>query len=287
MRILVNQQELSVTLENERTVGDVVEQLRSWLATSGMRISRLAMDAADVSETEPATWETRPLADIDELAIEAIPPADHDPNAMLTLIEYLELLGRALKSTDAGSLRDVLGEYRYVASTLERILRATGQSRELLAPIETVAASLLDTTGDAAPSDDELGVLKADAGKSVDAVLSNVQSRLSEVLRPEEELQVTAGLLSRTLPEVAEVAVLLQQGRDEEAMQRIVRFTELAGKYIRLRGDEEIEDLHGPLNELVDALDNNDTVLIGDLLEYEVAPRFEASVARVIDETEQ
>ena len=287
MRILVNQQELSVTLENERTVGDVVEQLRSWLATSGMRISRLAMDAADVSETEPATWETRPLADIDELAIEAIPPADHDPNAMLTLIEYLELLGRALKSTDAGSLRDVLGEYRYVASTLERILRATGQSRELLAPIETVAASLLDTTGDAAPSDDELGVLKADAGKSVDAVLSNVQSRLSEVLRPEEELQVTAGLLSRTLPEVAEVAVLLQQGRDEEAMQRIVRFTELAGKYIRLRGDGEIDDLHGPLNELVDALDNNDTVLIGDLLEYEVVPRFEASVARVIDEMEQ
>ena len=207
---------------------------------------------------------------------------------MLTLIEYLELLGRALKSTDAVSLRDVLGEYGYVASTLERILRTTGQSREILAPIETVAASLMDnTTGEAAPSDEDLALLKADAGKSVDAVLSNVQSRLSEVLRPEEELRVTAGMLSRTLPEVAEVAILLQQGRDEEAMQRIVRFTELAGKYIRLRGDDEIEDLHGPLNELVDALDNNDTVLIGDLLEYEVAPRFEGSLARVIDESEQ
>lgn len=287
MRILVNQQELSVTLEDERTVGDVVEQLRNWLATSGMRISRLAMNATDISDSERSQWETRPLDDIDELSIETRPPIDRDPDALLTLIEYLELLARALKSADSDSLRDVLGEYRYVASALEGVLRATGQPGELLAPIESITAAVIDTTGETVPSGDDLEVLKADAERNVDTALSGVQSRLSEVIRPEEELQVTAGLLSRTLPEVAEVAVLLQQGRDEEAMRRIVRFTDLAGKYVRLSNDGEMEQLHEPLNELVDAFDNKDTVLIGDLLEYEVVPRLENSVARVIRESEQ
>jgi hypothetical protein len=87
------------------------------------------------------------------------------------------------------------------------------------------------------------------------------------------------------------VSILLQTGKDRQAMDTIVRFSELAQSLVRvvssvLPADEAkriggvdvqefYQELNGILSELLQAFESKDTVLIGDLMEYEVAPRLE------------
>jgi hypothetical protein len=78
-----------------------------------------------------------------------------------------------------------------------------------------------------------------------------------------------------------EVSVLLQTGKDKAAMDTIIGFTDTVHSVLALvpflPPDPErgrlIADLTPVLRDLVAAFDAKDSVLIGDLLEYEVAPR--------------
>lgn len=274
MRILVNEQELDVTLQNEQTVGDIFGQLERWLADSGMSISRIEMDDNDISGIAREDWESKPLDDVQQIQLEAALPADRDPQSLVTLIEYFELLARNLEQRNRSGLRDVLGEFPYIRGSADRVLRLTGSSVAILEPVEELIQTVERTDG---------GTLSESvcehALKQTNSVLSHLQSRLSEIMRPEQELRVTASLLSEQLPGVSEVAILLQQGQDEEAMGRIARFSELVSKYTRLNPDIETNEFLEPLNELLSAFNNSDTVLIGDLLEYEIVPLIEKALS--------
>jgi hypothetical protein len=65
-------------------------------------------------------------------------------------------------------------------------------------------------------------------------------------------------------------------------MNIVARFVELVSKVTRLLSSEQqescarqVEELNGILQELVEAFQSQDTVLIGDLLEYETVPRIQ------------
>lgn len=275
MKIVLNDQELDVTMQNERTVGDVVSQIEGWLADSGMHVARVSMDKTDLTDTERNRWQDFEVDSVEELEFEAALPADHDPNAIETLLDYFELLARNLESASEEPLRDVAGEFQYVEQATGRVLRIHGDAELLLSPIRGITESIL-CGGD-------WQSLRQEAGETVNAIISRLQSRLSELLRPEAELGITAKLLEDQLSGISEVAVLLQQGRDQEAMSRIVRFSDLCAKFTRLNPEAKTSDLIAPLNELVGAFDNSDSVLIGDLLEYEIVPFIEREVAKVKD----
>jgi hypothetical protein len=87
--------------------------------------------------------------------------------------------------------------------------------------------------------------------------------------------------VARQLPGLAEVAVQLQTGRDREAMATVAGICDAVQRLLPLLsflprdGERErlIVDLNATLRDLAAALEAKDTVLIGDLAEYEVAPR--------------
>lgn len=282
MRILVNEQELDVTLQNEQTVGEVFGQLEQWLADSGMSISRIEMDDNDVSGLAREQWESKPVDDVDQIELEAALPAERDPQSLVTLIEYFELLARNLEERNLTALNDVLGEFPYIRNSIDRVMRLSGSSAAILEPIEELIEAV-DRSDDGTLPD----TVCEHALKRTNNVLTQLQSRLSEIVRPEQELSVTKSLLSEQLPGVSEVAILLQQGRDQEAMARIARFTELVAKYTRLNPDVGSNDLLEPLNELLGAFNSSDTVLIGDLLEYEIVPMIEQAISGNGDRQEE
>jgi hypothetical protein len=82
---------------------------------------------------------------------------------------------------------------------------------------------------------------------------------------------------------LSEVSVLLQTGRDRQAMDVVISFTDAAQDMVGvlpfLPPDAErarlISDLNPVLHQLAAAFDARDAILIGDLLEYEVAPRMD------------
>jgi hypothetical protein len=114
---------------------------------------------------------------------------------------------------------------------------------------------------------------------------TRVARRLEELEDPRAALSRLAAELEPCLARAAEVSLLLQTGRDREAMELIVRFSELTQLLVRLLetaglpavdGQEPREffgELNRMLKELTQAFEAKDTVLIGDLMEYEIAPR--------------
>ena len=80
---------------------------------------------------------------------------------------------------------------------------------------------------------------------------------------------------------IGDVSVLLQSGKDRQAMETITRFADLIAAVLavlpRTAGGGEAAALFAELNprlrEILDAFDAKDFILIGDILEYEIAPR--------------
>ena len=134
----------------------------------------------------------------------------------------------------------------------------------------------------------------------IDFIQNKLQGRIKEYTTPLESLKETASELKCSALEIGEVSLLLQTGKDNKAMEYIIRFSELTEKASRLlthlqdTGDISLEkekigedasiidffkSLNAKLNELINAFMVKDMVLIGDLLEYEIAPRLEQLVS--------
>ena len=120
-----------------------------------------------------------------------------------------------------------------------------------------------------------------------------MQARLEEAEHPGDALASRVGLLRGCLGELKEVSVLLQTGRDKPAMEIVIRFTDVVQSLMDLLPflppDAErariLVELTPILRELVAAFGSRDSVLIGDLLEYEVAPRME-KIAPLLEKAE-
>jgi hypothetical protein len=142
--------------------------------------------------------------------------------------------------------------------------------------------------------------------KFCENLLILLSSRISEVTDPFTELKSGARALSNLIPRLSEVSIQLQTGKDQEAMGSVIEFTEISEKLIRLYngiedqgfsglGETQVEDLsfsefytqlNEILRELEEAFYSRDSVLIGDLLEYEIVPRSEKLLS-FIDALEQ
>jgi hypothetical protein len=121
-----------------------------------------------------------------------------------------------------------------------------------------------------------------------------VQTRLDQATHPRDSLSRCAGLLRGSMGELKEVSLLLQMGRDKPAMDIVIRFTDIVQSLMDilpfLAPDPErarlLSELTPVLRDLVAAFGSRDSVLIGDLLEYEVAPRME-KIAPLLEKAEE
>lgn len=85
--------------------------------------------------------------------------------------------------------------------------------------------------------------------------------------------------LPRIKNESAEIVILIRENKENLACEKIIRICEMleilleAVSYLKL--DVDIESFNGIFNEVVEALENEDYGLVGDLFEYELEPLFE------------
>jgi hypothetical protein len=120
-----------------------------------------------------------------------------------------------------------------------------------------------------------------------------LRARLRELSDPATELRAMVPSLREVLDSTGDIAVLLQTGDDRDALGKLIRFLEISQKMLRLVHnlgeyalvdwgllrvdgvaiDEFTAALNDYLLELSEAIEAGDTVLTGDLLEYEISPR--------------
>jgi len=273
MNILINQEPIDVTLEREENLGEVILALRSWLGEAGLRIRSIAADGDSLDES-PEGWSDRKVSETERVEVIAVTPLELAAEKIESLHDYFTAI-RDSNADSAELIRDLMEESQAVSELLT----------------DAVSPEISSQFVEAVATHD--GVVDWDSGTSAVAkvarrVIPILEERFDEINDPLKVLRATIPPIRESIGELAEVSAYLQNGEDSEAMRRVVRFLELAQQLIRL-GDSlrqrqfvaadaipagTAAEMNGFLAELSSAIAAGDTITIGDLLEYEIGPRF-------------
>ena len=266
MTISINGENINYTLENEQKAGDILKGLTSWLEESGLLIGGLEInhEPMPLNETE---WKSIPIESIDNISIEALSLREGRVRQLETARDFFILLETAIKTGDEESLKELYEGFRDLKGILPHLLNE-GPHPTILPHLEKVFEKGFKGTG------------SVSAAEAVQ-MASVLESRRRETASPESEARSSAKALAEMAVNLDDVAVQLQTGQDKTAMETIIRLTELLQMFMRslswLDGSDTVKeilnDMNGILSELEEALKAGDTVLIGDLLEYEIKPR--------------
>ncbi|MDC7234057.1 MAG: hypothetical protein PQJ58_12560 [Spirochaetales bacterium] len=283
MKIYINQDEIEFTLEKENTLGDVFTSIENWLTPQNYSITELFLDEEELYLTDRDKWENIPFRDKESLRFVALTLKELKEQNLTTLLKYCRMVQQSLKDGNLELLNELLGEYSYIEGSYNVLLEDFSNS------IKDHMAALLKDNGFIPSGDRTEENVKTvlEAFMMLEAV---IQGRLEEVTQPERSGAECYEAIVSLMPQMENVSLLLQTGKDREAMDVIIRFTELFQKLLRVftylpaetQEDhhqdlkEYIKDMSGILKELTEAFTSEDSVLMGDLMEYEILPRMKS-----------
>lgn len=286
MEVLINEEQVDVTLDEEQTLGEVMEGLRGWLNDSQLFITDVVVDEQDVKLDAPESWAQTRVDDIGRIEIMAMAPWEVKAAGLQVLVQYFTLIRDAIRNEDSRQLDEVSGEAGHIADSLPTYAQDLIDPNDRTDILHRIVDAAEIREGRLPGADRAIELLGY-----LDQAVTVLASRAREISRPYAEAAATAHTIRGLIPEVSEVSVLLQRGEDRRAMDSLVRFTELVGKLLRIMphmlreedapgvSAERLEaygaELNATLEELVDAFGTQDSVLIGDLVEYELVPKIE------------
>ena len=273
MNIRINGADADIQLETEKTVGEVLSALEVWLDGTGHRLSGFRIDGRAVAVD---TMEVCFGMDID-----AAENLDIYTSSITEL--FAECLLHVMEAIDAYEMagfeeRGFLA-MRWKESPSARMLAE--QSPALF----TWAAKTF-----------------SGEGSGPQALRSVLEERLRELKDPANELDKVGILVADICTRLEELPLDIQTGKDVRAAETASLFSGIAEKVFRIYdvlktggfpvgeikvGDmpvgDYMEEFHASLQELLNAYEQHDTVLVGDIAEYEMAPRLRGFHSAVLD----
>ena len=227
-------------------------------------------------------WRLRPVRDITSIAIEAVSVREGRIRQLETARDYFILMHNAAMNEDNESLSEISAGFDDLKRILPHLL-SEGSKPVIMPHIELS----LDAAGFPAGNKNPLD-FKSIAVES-EHMMRLLEGRRKETSSPVNEAMSIAAALAGMSDQLDDVAVHLQTGKDKQAMETIIYLTELLQALMRALSwcpgdggmEEIIADINTILSELEEALKASDTVLIGDLLEYEIKPRLQELPGRL------
>jgi hypothetical protein len=263
MQIFINGKPADITLEAEKNVGELLTGIEIWLEGTGNHISGIEIDGERTElEAIPQTFE-RDLANIQTIDI--------------VISSFLEFASEALIIAKA-----TLKKYENAAFDEKQLVRGS---------FETCAAArfLADHIPDLAKV--MCNTLAGEGLSPIDTIRL-IDERLREIEEPKQEIITCGALVSEITVRLEDLPLDMQTGKDKKAMETIRLFSHIAEKLFRLLAwlkyygfeiaaisidsipiKQFIEEFDAVLKELLGAYEAYDTVLVGDISEYEMAPR--------------
>ena len=260
MTITINGDDIDFTLENEKTIGDVLAELRTWLGSTGMLVGDIEIDNQKMALED--LFE-KPIEKVRQLSIETLSIQESRTRQLKTARDFFALLKEAAEAGDSDALTELESSYQDLRKTLPQLL---GER-----PSSSIVSKLEKT----------LKQNRQALISSTTTMLSILEDRLKEAIDPIGEVKFATTRLSELAKGLDDVAVNLQTGKGKQAMDAIAELCEVLQKFVRCltwgAGDVDVGDIINDMNKLFSELETaliaNDTVLIGDLLEYEFKPR--------------
>lgn len=284
MKLIINDQNIDFTVENEKNLSEIISHVGKWLYNQNFVINTIEADTVAVTQENIHSYTS--LDSINELVITTGSLIDVKVQNLTVTLDFFTNLAVAIDTENFDYLISIAGEYQQILDILPLVLCINKNTEDN--HISTHLKSLLHKHNDFTlplSSGDKSYVIK-----ELNNICVLLRDRLNEFQNPDEEAQKTIKSLQTIQEDLENVSVLLQSGEKESAMKTIVRFTELFQKLLRIFElmprenitieGEDIEsfanELNQILNELVEGFLASDSVLIGDLLEYEISPRIDS-----------
>jgi len=295
--ILINKEKIDFTLEKEKSLGEIINAIENWLDNPNYKITSLKIDDKELSDSVKTKWQKIPLIDINKLDIQVQLPGDANIYNFEILISFLNSFKDGVTKNNTEILEHCISEYTIIIKSLKMIF----VSGPILNKIIEIDKLLAGSTPEIIFSWPE--GIKEKVESNINIITENLSDRIKEIANPIHSLIKSVEGLHKSSVEIGEVSLLLQTGKDKQAMDYIISFSYHIEKTLRLFSllresslikldelkisDNSIEEFFNELNnilkELIEAFVANDSVLIGDLLEYEIAPRLE-NLASFINE---
>jgi hypothetical protein len=260
--------EISVT---GRNIGQILSELDETAEKAGAIITGIRYNGRDLDAESIAGITGDPADGTGSLELSAEPATDMKARAIDTLLQLVDASVAARDEETLAAARNAWESYRTAFDGLysaeeSSFLDAFGK--------ELAGASVSGTRGIAGQ------------------LVSFFGERLSELRNPAAAMMSASQLFDSIRGDLTEVAVRLQTGKEAEGMHTMVMVVELINKTVRILPDfmRTVPDASGlaiegkaigyfyddfnvVLKELAGAFENKDSVLIGDLAEYEILPR--------------
>jgi len=273
MKIRINGAVADIQLETEKNVGEILSGLDSWLAGTGHRLSGVAVNGA--------------AADSDSM--------DACFGTSVDTVDILDISTSAIVDLFAESLIDTIQDIdAYEAAGFEDKSRFADQWRQ--SPQALLLAEQSPDLFDWAVK------VFAGEGVSPQAFRLLMEERLAELQNPAAEMARTGALVAEICGRLEELSLDIQTGKDARAAETIRAFSGVTEKVFRVFnmlklagfpvGEITVEnasitacitEFGTALRELLAAYEQHDTVLVGDLAEYEMAPRLHRLHAAILD----
>jgi hypothetical protein len=263
MNITINGKQADITIEQERTIGEILAGLENWMAGSGHRLSGLTVDGETVDAPALDAFFGRDLATVGTMDIRTSSWAEHAVQSVISLRDTV----RNLESSAYGEREGLwnawaaLPEAQFLGTEMPELYGLAGKT----------------FAGEGCPPGELRSIL---------------EERLRELENPRGELGNSGPLVEALAQRLKDLPLDLQTGKDSRAAETMGLFSALAEKLLRLFNMLKVEglfpenvtvggipvmeyigDFDSTLKDLIHAYEDQDTVLVGDLAEYELAPR--------------
>ena len=263
MNIFINDKPAEIALDTEKTLGDVMTGIELWISPTGNRIQRICVNDRDIEGDALTEAFSLGIQDIDRLDVFIRSWRELAAEALEVLRETCGVLGEA-SFGERGPIYEAWTE-----SAAARFLESDISDLWNLARRTMSGEGLL-------PS--ELALI--------------IEERLREIADPWQEINNSGSRVEIVVSRMEEFPLDMQTGKDRRASETVQLFSQIGEKLFRvffiykseglsmetfLIGDLParvfIEEFNAALRELSLAYESRDTVLAGDIAEYELAPR--------------
>jgi hypothetical protein len=265
MEIRINGQKADITTDTEKSVGEVMAGLEEWLANSRHRLSGFALDGCNVSCEGSFLEEafSRDICTVNTLDIYANSLAELAGMSLLHIRADID----EYENLDYEKRREFYDRWKQSPQAMF--------AAEQMPDIFTMSSNIFQ-----------------DSGINARMLRVITEERLREIENPAAEFESLRTLVSETCARLVDLPLDIQTGKDGRAAQTIQAFSGITEKIFRIfklfnnpACERSVASLIGEFNtsarELSDAYERHDTVLVGDLAEYEMAPRLQELFAAI------
>jgi hypothetical protein len=261
MIIKINDKPLDFSLDNESTLGEVFSALEEWLSNSGHRLSEIFIDGQAIS-----------AGMLEEVF-------KRDANS----IKSLDIITNAIAELAAASLQTLLLDIiEYEKLNFDEKKKFFDNWKE-----SAQAVFIMEEMPDL------FSYFKSTFlnGEVDTATLRSVTEEIQrEVNEPVKELVKIEPVLNEICAKLINLPLDIQTGKDLIAAQSLQLFTAITEKLIRLfyqlstqgyivqieeakKIAEDFGSFRDTLNQLLEAYEKHDIIIVGDVAEYEAAPK--------------